>query len=239
MTLAQAHSALEQRGFVVHKDDASSLSAVRSDCLWEFMARFEIMTFVHALGPGQNLTLARMQHDLTQLSQRIERLYPGGCPPFGFGRGRQVIIVYLLEKNGGGEIEPNALDRIYATPDRQWCAHTFLAAQDADGASYLMEERDTPLWGRALYPTSRYYAGLLTGRAVADEQPRPSSYYKWLNLFILVFCIWQAMMDPDFIWIFGGTLIFMFVVAGLHELCKRQPPRHGALLHNQQDLEAI
>ena len=242
MTLTDARSELERRGFVVHQEEeAASLAAVCSGCLWEFMARFEVMVFVHALAPGQNLTLARIRQDLDALPRHIHRLYPGGCPPFGFGRARMTVVVYLLDNDGGGggrgAIQADAMERIHATPDMERCALTFLAAQDAEGTSHFMESH-TPFWGKALYPLTRYYAGLLTGRDVPEQPPAPPTFYKWLTFILIPLILFQFWLGPKFLWLFGGWLLLRFVVAMIFawrdEQQRHASSREDSLLQNQE-----
>ena len=211
LTLCQAE--LERHGFIFDNPTEEAhalLMAVWSGCCWELLIRHNITVFVHNLAPRQDLTLDRIHHDLEELPERVNQLHPGGCPPFGFSRARLIIIVYLVE--AGGAIQPDALQRINATPKTEWCSMTFLAAQDANGYSHFMEG-NTPIWGRTFYPLARYFAALLTGRAVPDDPPNISSYSMWINIFSIALIVFLYFQDRNNHGILGGIMIVFFVVA--------------------------
>lgn len=200
-----------------------SLCALHSKCRWTIQARFDVMVFVQALPQNDDLTQARIAQDLDQLPHRIDQLYPGGCPPFGFARGRLVILVYLLD---AGMVEHGALQRIMAPPAKQWCATTFLAAQDGNGESYFYDEKDgTPFWGRALFPEMRYWAGLLTGRSVPKDPPSLPTWIVWLNVLLIPFILFQFYLEPMFLVHFLIIMAIGFLVAWICD-CWARRRRH-------------
>jgi hypothetical protein len=229
MTLADARAELERQGFTVFSDQESPrrqlVSGVLSNFRWRFMARFDVMVFVHQVSGG-NLTYPRILEDLRELPNRVEDLDPGGCPPFGVSRGRMILLVYLVDH----AIDPDALNRIVAAPKSEWCSSTFLAAQDGEGKSHYMEG-NTPLWGRALYPEKRYWAGRMTGRALPETPPAAPSFLMWINAFLVIYLVLLFFQNPRLMLSISIPAILLFVVAGLFQYCRaRRRPTRGSRL---------
>jgi hypothetical protein len=60
-----------------------------------------------------------------------------------------------------------------------WCTNAFLAVQDREGVSFLMEDT-TPFWDKIHYQELRYWASLLTGHMPCPD-PDVSPYFQTLN----------------------------------------------------------
>jgi len=225
MTLEEARTALERQGFSCVDDDEEQpnrLVGVLSECRWSMMAKMDVMVFVHHI--QGNLTSDRIEQDLRALPDLVLDHSRGGCPPFGASRGRIVLLVYLVD----GQIEPAALSWLLAVPQGAWCSLTFLAAQDGEGMSRFLES-STPCWGRALYPETRYWAGLLTGREVPPQRPAASQFLVFVNVFCLFYIVFLG-LTVDFpvrFWvIFLGSMVILFVAAWACDWCRRQGRRH-------------
>lgn len=206
MTLSDARTELERRGFSVIVEESnkqtssvnsnpSSSSAavaavellvgVQSRWRWDLMARVDVMVFVHQVNDGDALTLERLEADLEELPSRVQDHFVGGFPPHGFSRATMILAVYLTDQH---IIDPAVLTRLTAHPKKEWCTTTFLAAQDGQGRSYFMEG-DTPMWGKALFPELRYWAGLMTGRPTPSDHPPSMPFIKYINTFSMTYCL--------------------------------------------------
>jgi len=202
MTLSDVRSNLEWRGFsCVSKPSPSSSSSdqtilvgVQSRFRWDMCATMDVMVFVHQLR-GHNLTSERIASDMRDLPMLVYEHYVGGCPPFGLSRARLIVVAYLTDRS----IDSDALGRIMQVPKREWCSCTFLAAQDGEGRSYFLEG-SAPMWGKALYPELRYWAGLVTGRPTAAELPPRPLWMKLVHLVVILEIVYFA-------YIYGPTAL--------------------------------
>ena len=91
---------------------------------------------------------------------------------------------------------------------------TFLAAQDGQGRAYFMEG-DTPMWGKALFPELRYWAGLVTGRPASSDQPPSTPLLKYLNAFFMIYLLILCFTMPKLIVPVFASLAVLFTVMGV------------------------
>jgi hypothetical protein len=225
MTLPETRSALERHGFSCVDDDETPnmLVGVLSECRWSMMAKMDVMVFVHHV--EENLTIDRIEKDLSELPDLVQDHYVGRCPPFGAARGRTILLVYLTDQ----QIEPVALGKIRTVPSKEWCTLTFLAAQDGEGVSHFLES-STPLWGKGLYPETRYWAGLLTGRDVPPQRPQASKYLVLVNILCLVLVVFTALTAgiPASLWVvYVGYMVILFGGAWVYDWCCRRQGRRN------------
>ena len=222
MTLSDARTELERRGFSVivedeskHKQTSSAnpiginpaaaagllLVGVQSRWRWDLLAKVDVMVFVHQVNDGDYLTLDRLEADLEEVPSRVQDHFAEEFPPHGFSRGIMILVVYLTDQHN---IDPAVVTRLVAKPKEEWCTTTFLAAQDGQGRSYFMEG-DTPLWGndlipgKVLFPELRYWAGLVTGRPTSSDHPPSTPHLKYLNAFLMIFLLIACFTMPKLI----------------------------------------
>ena len=122
-----------------------------------------------------------------------------------------ILVVYLTDQHN---IDPAVVTRLVATPKKEWCTTTFLAAQDGQGRSYFMEG-DTPMWGKVLFPEIRYWAGLVTGRPASSDHPPSMPHLKCLNaismILFLIFCFTMPKLIVSLLFV----LFVLFTVMGV------------------------
>jgi len=233
MTLSDARTELERRGFSVivedeskHKQTSSAnpigtnpaasagllLVGVQSRWRWDLLAKVDVMVFVHQVNDKDYLTLDRLEADLEEVPSRVQDHFVEGFPPQGFSRGTMILAVYLTNQHN---IDPAVVTRLVATPKKEWCTMTFLAAQDGQGRSYFMEG-DTPMWGKVLFPELRYWAGLVTGRPTSSDHPPSTPYLKYLNAFFMIFLLIACFAMPPklIVPVLAVTAVF-FTVMGV------------------------
>jgi hypothetical protein len=173
MTLDDARVELERDGMSCEIATDQLLVGVSSRCRWETSSKMDVMVFVQKV-PGV-LTRERFLADLELLPSWVEEYQAGGnCPPFGAGRAHLKFLVYYadsVESGFGYEIR-------HAPRPPEWCAATYIAAQDAQGQSFYLAEANRPFWGRAFYPECRYCAQKLTG--VPEEKLQPPVFPGWV-----------------------------------------------------------
>ena len=184
MTLSDAVLELESRGFSCDiSSDKSRAVGFFTSFRWLMLARVDVFAFVQEVSESKKLTVEKIEADLKQARLYVDdrTLGVGCCPPQGLSRGNIAILVFLVK--GEDDIDPNALSRIVAAPEKEFCKIGLLAAQDGRGRSHYFE-RTTPLWGKALFPEIRFWAGLLTGRQVDSMYSvfGRSVYWKILGL---------------------------------------------------------
>jgi hypothetical protein len=226
MNLGDARSELELQGFQCFGGDEEKgiLTGRRSNCRLTG-SRFDLFVFVHRV---TELNLEQVNKDLSNLPDRVEQYSFGGLPPFGFGRGNMIFLIYLADS-----IDPAASSKIRQQPNMEWCSVTFLAAQDGHGQSLFYE--GTPTWGGALYPEVRYWAGLLTGRDVgSDGPPGTSKFLIALNIFCLGYLSWFLIASPiSYRWFFLGSMVIWAATAWVVKLIRssyhRTRPTQAAL----------
>ena len=229
MTLSDARTELERRGFSVivedeskHKQTSSAspnpaaaagllLVGVQSRWRWDLLAKVDVMVFVHQVNDGDYLTLDRLEADLEEVPSRVQDHFVEGFPPHGFSRGTMILAVYLTDQHN---IDPAVVTRLVATPKKEWCTMTFLAAQDGQGRSYFMEG-DTPMWGKALFPELRYWAGLVTGRPASSDHPPSSPLLKYLNAFFMIYLLILCFTMPKLIVPLLASFAVLFTVIGV------------------------
>lgn len=185
LSLLDVQKKLEQRNFrCIENSGIFSLIGVLSECRWNYGGvKFDILIFVNQI--KGDLTMEKIEHDLRALPEAVLDQQIDGCPPFGFHRGRMILLVYLLSDDQG-EIKQQALDRILSAPAKEWSSVTFVAAQDGAGKSCFFESY-TPFWGKLLYPELRYWASLVTGRTVSDQLPTSGKFWATILCFSLIF----------------------------------------------------
>ena len=226
MTLSDARTELERRGFSVivedeskHKQTSSAnpiginpaaaagllLVGVQSRWRWDLLAKVDVMVFVHQVNDGDYLTLDRLEADLEEVPSRVQDHFVEEFPPHGFSRGAMILVVYLTDQHN---IDPAVVTRLVATPKEEWCTTTFLAAQDGQGRSYFMEG-DTPLWGKVLFAELRYWAGLVTGRPTSSDHPPSTPFLKYLIAYLVIFLLIACFTMPKII---VPMLIVLFAV---------------------------
>jgi hypothetical protein len=240
MTLEDAHIELERQGFTCEwlnnqrNDDQpinnnNMLAGFSSSCRWTLLAKLDLLVFVKQV-PGQ-LTLDTFLADQKAIPSWVEEFEDvgGSCPPFGFGRGRQVLLLYYAET-----ISQEVVYEITLVPPvRMWCAKTLVAAQDAEGRSYSLDDRKTPFWGRAFYPELRYRVKALTGGQVDARPPGLPIYIHLVNIFLMVYLVISfsisfsnSITDPDFqvmLIILVTALMMHFIIALRHScFCKKK-----------------
>jgi hypothetical protein len=125
------------------------------------------------------------------------------------------ILSYIVTS---GHIDQDAMNRILQAPKHEWCAAVFLAAQDVIGKSYFLETT-TPLWGRALYPELRYWAGLMTGRSVPESPPKFPTWLCVINIFSIGYLAWLLVVNTKqtlilIAFFFALTLVVVLVQRG-------------------------
>jgi hypothetical protein len=202
MTLSEAREELERHGFKIVVDEhtlsyndycvpSDTVIGVHSSCRWSMLAKIDVIVVVHEV---PDLTLHRIETDLANLGNQpyLDDVVEAGCPPQGVSRARLTILSYLVTSN---HIDEDAMNRILRAPDHKWCSAVFFAAQNANGTSFLLETT-TPMWGRALYPELRYWAGLVTGRPVPESPPRMSCYLRAINILCLMMVLHSFIVNP-------------------------------------------
>lgn len=233
MNLGDARGELEQQGFQCFSGDEGDeeeegiLIGRRSNCRLGLGARFDLFFFVHRVTV---LNLDRVNEDLANLPDLVEQYSFGGFPPFGFGRGNMIFLIYFADL-----IDQAALAKIVQEPKKEWCCVKVLAAQDGDGRSHFFEST-TSLWGRALYPELHYWAGLLTGRQVGkDGPPGVDPRLVAVNLFCLAILSWHLISSPWlFLWFFFVPMVLFATVAWVIVLIRSWRYHHR---HTQSALE--
>jgi len=231
MTLSDARTELERRGFSVIVEDKSKykqtssanpnpaaaasagllLVGVQSRWRWDLLAKVDVMVFINQVNDGDYLTLDRLEVDLEELPSRVQDHFVEGFPPHGFSRGTMILVVYLTDQHN---INPAVVTRLVAAPKKEWCTTTFLAAQDGQGRSYFMEG-DTPMWGKFLFPELRYWAGLVTGRPASSDHPPSTPLLKCLNAFSMIFLLIACFTMPKLIVPLFASFAVLFTVMGV------------------------
>jgi hypothetical protein len=202
MTLKDAQEELERQGFISCDNESTNtklLVGVLSECRWSLTAKIDVMVFVHQVDGV--LTAARLAADRLALPDLINDHFVGGCPPFGFARAVQVMVIYYAET-----IDPVATTMIRQWPRAEFCRTTFLAAQDGAGKSYYLEYV-TPFWGKAYYPEMQYRAGRLTGRPLDGPVPGVSRWIMFANAFIFLYLVFLVL----FMWSSSHTMIYVII----------------------------
>jgi len=252
MTLDDARYELQRRGFTIHEhpsydNDSHSFVGVKST--WRStLNKFDVMIFVHEIQPSVEsgdgavrggggrssgeLTIQRIENNIEELqSHLIVDYQPDGCPPHGVSRARLVLLIYLTP-HAFEKIDPVVLRKVCATPAKEWCAVTFLAAQDgSDKQAYFMSERDTPYWGKALFPEIFYYANVVTGKPnMPDTPPSLPLWYKLMLLFSFIFIIGQGRIQ----FIIHFIIVFI-AAASIATICHwyRRHTMTGGGTHNR------
>lgn len=201
MSLASARSEMQDLGFDIVFDEETPSSdmlpsstdvvvGVNSSCRSDMMAKMDVVLFVHHIKEG-NLTLARVEQDFQGVTDKpyLDDVWKG-CPPQGASRGRMIVLTYLVDNR----IDSDAMSRILAAPNKEWCQTRFLAAQDGTGKSYFFE--GSPAWGKALFPELRYYAGRMTGRQVPFQQSAMMPFLRLMNVFFVVVMVLGLFVNP-------------------------------------------
>jgi hypothetical protein len=251
MTLSDARLELEQRGFKIVVDpngddytsavvvengdgnnynNSDTLVGYHSQCVSYCSYKVDTMIFVFQIKKGESLTLNRINYDLDNyVAQKQNDIYDNmiglsnTCPPQGFSRARMVIAIYYADM-----IDNDAMDKIFATPTRQWCGNTFLAVQNTTTGSSSFMENTTPIWGRVFYPEIRYWAGLLTGRIPRPQPDLPPSsrppYQRFVEGYLLVLVIYMLFFSDDiYTKIFMlGNILLLLLIAVIMWLCHRR-----------------
>ncbi|KAG7359843.1 hypothetical protein IV203_034941 [Nitzschia inconspicua] len=210
-SLEAAQVELERQGLSCNLVSERLLVGVSSVCRWDVEAKMEVIAFVQRV-PGM-LTHEKILQDLKSLPSWVEQHKVGDkCPPFGFGRCRLKLLVYYADY-----VAQEAAYEITRTArPREWCGSTFLAAQDAEGKSYILDRGSAPVWGRAFYPELRYRAERLTGGSINALQP--PGFPWWIKIFGLVtylYIFFMAFQIPWILLVFFGTLLLHFLIAAL------------------------
>jgi len=218
MTISDAAIELESRGFScdVSSDKSRVVGILSPHCRWLMMARMDVFAFVQEVSVTTKLTVEKIEADLNQAKLYADdRTLGVGCPPQGISRAHMIIVVFLVK--GEDEIDLDALSRIFALPDKEFCKVTLLAAQDGLGRSHYFE-KTTPLWGKILWPEVRYWAGLLTGRRVDSALPVFGGSITWKifflvqSLFFLVSIVLLSVFSPDML---GFALLFCAILTSI------------------------
>ncbi|KAG7351400.1 hypothetical protein IV203_010760 [Nitzschia inconspicua] len=209
MSLEDAHVELERQGLSCILINERLLVGVSSACRWDVRAKMEVLIFVQHI-PGI-LTLEKVLQDLKALPSWVDQHHVGGkCPPFGFGRARLKMLVYYADS-----VSLEAAHEISQTArPREWCASTFLAAQDAEGKHYILDPASAPFWGRAFYPELRYRAERLTGGSVGVLQlPGFPCWIKVVGVLSNLYIFVIAFQMPWILLVFFGALLLHFLIA--------------------------
>jgi hypothetical protein len=237
MTLDDARIELERQGLLCDWINDHMLAGVSSNCYWDLMAKLDHMVFVQQV-PG-HLTLDRLFADLKLVpfwveQQEQQRKLSGTCPPFGFSRGRQVILVYYADT-----VAQEVVYEITQRPrEREWCAGKFLAAQDATGRSYTLSEARTPFWGSAFFPDLRYRAKKLTGCPV--EETKPPGLPCWIrcvNIFSLMYLVYISFITPWIVLFVVGIMLLHFLIAAIVQWCKNRKQKQKVDRENLLEIE--
>lgn len=214
MTVSDAQAELQAMEFQTCFDDEDSniLVGVRSKFDWDLTATMDVLVFVHEV---KTLDLDRMVSDRAKLPTLVNKHFTYGCPPFGFARGIINLVIYYAET-----VTPEAIACISRRSDALWCQITFVAAQDASQASFLLDQQSTPFFGSALYSDVRYLARRLTGEV--GTIPPTRFWLRAINAFVWIYIVLLFVMaDADTrFWM----IVFFplgFLVAGARQ-CYRQ-----------------
>jgi hypothetical protein len=237
MTLDDARMELEREGMSCDFVTNQRLVGVSSKCRWVLTAKMDTVVIVQKV-PGI-LTREKFLADLKLLPSWVEQHNVGGndCPPFGFGHGRLVMILYYADT-----VEPELGYQIrHVARPREWCATTFVAAQDAQGQSFYLTEADRPYWGRIFYPELLHRAKMLTG--ANQDHVQPQSLPRWFIIMnILIWClnIYNFIVLPWLFPFFVAILFLHFLVAAIMQWCrkskfKNEAGDYGRLGENDED----
>jgi len=217
MTISDAVMELENRGFSCDISlDGSRAVGTLSSWRWLLLSKIDVVSFVQEVSETAKLTVETVEAELKRAKLHVDdRTLGVSCPPRGCMRGCMVIVVFLAR--GEDEIDPQVLSRIVSEPDKEFCVLTILAAQDGRGRSHYFEKK-TPLWGKALWPEGRYWAGLLTGRPVDSTLPAFGGgiFYKILFSFSIVSFL--AVMVFDLVFMpknFSFLLLFYVMLVAI------------------------
>lgn len=221
MTLEDARNELDQQGLSCDLINEDLLVGISSKCHWELSAKLDLLVFVQRV-PGL-LTLDWLIADLQSLPSWIDQNEVGGkWPPFGFGRGRSVMLVYYAEAIA----QEVVFEITRRAREREWCSVKFLAAQDAAGRSYYLSEAETPYWGRAFFPQLRYRAKKLTGCPVEDTEP--PGIPLWIRIVTILsplYIVYMCIVTPWLVLLLLGLLLLQFSIAAIVQYRKqKQPP---------------
>ena len=224
MTLADVRLEMERLEFRIifdeeicstHFSSSGVVVGLKSTCHWGSTSKTDMILVVHHIR-DENLTYYQVEHDLQGLLDQPYFDEVGmGCPPQGAGRGRLIILTYLVDH----QIDAAAIGRIVAPPNKEWCQVKFLAAQDGAGKSYFFREEP-------FYPQLRYYAGRMTGHpeTIQQMQPPPIPFLiRWSTLICIFYLAFMFVINPD-PFVFLHLLIGMsllFLVAWLFQLRRR------------------
>jgi hypothetical protein len=219
MTLDDARVELEREGLSCDLVANQRLVGVSSKCRWELTAKMDTVVFVQKV--FGILTRQQFLADLKLLPSWIEEHVGGNdCPPFGFAHARLVMLVYYADT-----VEPAFGKEIcqVARP-KQWCASTFVVAQDAQGQPYYLDKANRPFWGSLFYPELCYRAQKLTG--VVEEQLQPPNSLRWLGAIqILCFCYvaYICYLKPRLLPILVAMTLVQFLVAAMMQWWRIRP----------------
>jgi hypothetical protein len=225
MTLDDARVELEKEGLSCDFVTDQRLVGVSSRCLWGTIAKVDFMIFVQKVSGV--LTRQRYYADLKLLPSWVEQHNVRGndCPPFGFAHGRLVMLVYYadaIEQNLEYEIK-------HVAGPREWCASTFVVAQNAEGQSFYLDESHRPYWGSAFYPLFRYRAQKLTG--ANEEHLQPPVFPFWIiavNFLSICLIVFNCIVTPWMVPVLVAIIFLHFSVAVIVRWCRKRKPNNDA-----------
>jgi hypothetical protein len=226
VTLSDAQAELEQRGFTLlttNESSTATLTAVKSECRWEYLSATDTIIFVTEL-PQTQLTAERTFADLDLIPETVVDLYSdpsmpqnNRCLPHGIGRTKLILYVYLCTNPEGPEVpqQPIPSDAIRSIQrpisiDKVASEMIMLAAQDCTGTyAYLGTNRRSSI---GMLPEMEWWGGLMTGCAVPRQRPAHTGL-KCMMFLILISSIIILVTSPTK---FGIWMAFSFLFFAIH-----------------------